>query len=337
MVPDAELQRLRCAADFSLLPRAHGEPVGGGIIRTMPDDFEVVEQLSFAPEGEGEHLYLRVRKSGQNTRWVAKRLADAAGVAFSAVGYAGLKDRHAVTEQWFSVHLPGQPDPELPPIDGVQVLDAIRHTAKLRTGQVACNRFRIVVRDIHGDIDGLRRRAAMLPDGGAPNYFGPQRFGGGARNLELLNRPGRLNRDTRGFALSALRAALFNGYLAMRIIQHSWDARVAGEIAGVNDTGTGLLWGTGANRSRDRALELEQNWFGMFPETTRLLEKQRVRMMRRSLALFPGSVHFGSSDDALELRFELPRGTFATSLLRELGEFRDARVQGAEDADAGPD
>lgn len=338
MLPDAELERLRCAADFALLPRAHGEPVTGGVIRQLPADFQVVEELNFAPAGEGEHLYLRVRKTGQNTRWVAKRLAEAAGIPYVGVGYAGLKDRHAVTEQWFSLHLPGQPNPELAVPAGVEILESLRHNAKLRTGQVAANHFRIVIREPDGNPAALERRVATLATAGVPNYFGAQRFGRNARNLELLQRNGRRSREARGFGLSALRAALFNGYLAMRVTQHSWDATVAGEVPARGGGGTGLMWGTGENRASDRSLALEQAWFSLFPETTALLEQQRVRMMRRALALRPEGLKSQSVDAGLELRFDLPRGAFATVLLRELGEFRDVAADtSAEGNDAGPD
>lgn len=338
MLPDAELERLHYAADFSLLPRAHDLPPASGVIRHTPADFEVVEQLSFEPSGEGEHLYLRVRKTGQNTRWVAKRLADSAGVPYGAVGYAGLKDRHAVTEQWFSLHLPGQPDPELDLPEGVEILDTLRHAAKLRTGQVAANRFRVVIRELDTDPEVLANGVAILAERGAPNYFGAQRFGRGGRNLELLNQPGRPNREVRGFGLSALRGALFNGYLAMRIVQHSWDATVAGEVPARDGGGTGLMWGAGENRASERALALEQAWFELFPETTALLEQQRVRMMRRPLALDPAEFSCEPCDGGVALRFELPRGAFATVLLRELGEFRDATAAPPPEADnAGPD
>ncbi len=338
MLPDAELERLHYAADFSLLPRAHCLPLANGIIRRTPADFEVVEQLGFAPSGDGEHLYLRVRKTGQNTRWVAKRLADSAGLPYGAVGYAGLKDRHAVTEQWFSLHLPGQPDPELELPEGVEILDAVRHTGKLRTGQVAANHFRIVIRELDMAPAAFANSVARIAELGVPNYFGAQRFGRGARNLELLNRPGRPNREVRAFGLSALRGALFNGYLAMRIVQHSWDATVAGEVPAREGGGTGLMWGTGENRASERALELEQAWFGLFPATTALLEQQRVRMMRRALALNSDKLVCEPCEDGVALSFELPRGAFATVLLRELGEFLDASAAPPpEDDNAGPD
>ena len=330
MLSDVELGRLRYAADFSVLPRGLGPALAQGAIRTELSDFHVSEDLPFELSGEGEHLYLHVRKIGQNTRWVAKRMAEALGVAYGAVGFAGMKDRYAVTEQWFSVHLPGLPDPEPPELEGVEILQQVRHNAKLRTGAVARNRFRLVIRELQTDRAKLEQRLAVLPTRGAPNYFGPQRFGRDAANLELLTRPGRLGREARGFGLSALRAALFNGYLAMRVMQHSWDAALDGEASGSQGGGTGLLWGTGQSRSTGRSLELEEAWFSLFPDARQLLESQRVRMMRRSLTLLPTELEWEFGEGRLTISFQLPRGTFATSLLRELGDFRDASARSTD-------
>src|SRR3546814_5484344 len=93
------------------LPRAHGEAVLSATIRTSPEDFFVEEIDAFAASGAGEHLLLAIEKRGMNTAFAAKLLAQWAGVGEQAIGYAGLKDRHAVTRQRFSVHLPGRPAP----------------------------------------------------------------------------------------------------------------------------------------------------------------------------------------------------------------------------------
>ncbi|HNK31416.1 MAG TPA: tRNA pseudouridine(13) synthase TruD, partial [Plasticicumulans sp.] len=138
------------------LPYAHGRPPLCGRIRCAPEDFIVIEELGWQPDGSGEHVFLYVRKSGQNTDWVARRLAEVCEVRADAVSYAGLKDRHAVTEQWFSVQMPGREAP-MPcgftgsrGIDGVEVLAVTRNSRKLRRGALAGNRFRIVVRELDG-------------------------------------------------------------------------------------------------------------------------------------------------------------------------------------------
>ncbi len=326
-MPDiTELDKLRLTADFGVLPRVWGDAVTTGIMRRRPEDFQVAELLPFEPSGEGEHLFLRIRKTGHNTRWVAKRLADAAGIDYRATGYAGLKDRRAVAEQWFSLHLPGRDDPVLPEIPGVEVLQQIRHDNKLRTGALAGNRFRLVLHDCTGDPDTIVERLERIRAQGAPNYFGAQRFGRDARNLELLNGDGRIGREARSFGLSALRSALFNGYIAMRITAGNWAELLDGEVPArgqEHDAPTGLLWGTGENRSSGRALEMELAWFSGFSQTCAMLESAGVRMMRRALAVVPEDFSWQLDEDRIELEFGLPRGAYASSIVRELGDFAE--------------
>ncbi len=326
MLDAVELDKLRLTADFGVLPRAFGDAVATGIMRSRPEDFQVAEQLPFEPSGEGEHLFLKVRKTGQNTRWVAKRLADAAGIDYRATGYAGMKDRRAVAEQWFSLHLPGQDDPALPEIPGVEVLQQIRHGNKLRTGALAGNRFRLVLRDCSGDPGAIVTRLEQIQAQGAPNYFGPQRFGRDARNLELLNAAGRIGREARSFGLSALRSAWFNGYVAMRTAAGNWAELLDGEVPArgqAYDAPTGLLWGAGENRASGRALEMESAWFDGFPQARAMLESAGVRMMRRALAVVPEDFRWQVDEDRIELEFGLPRGAYASSIVRELGEFSE--------------
>ena len=88
------------------IPRAYAELPIVGYIRSLPEDFIVDEELSFSPTGEGEHVFLQIRKTGKNTEDIARILARHAGVTRKSVSYAGLKDRNAVTSQFFSIHLP---------------------------------------------------------------------------------------------------------------------------------------------------------------------------------------------------------------------------------------
>ena len=120
----------------AVLPYAYGQPSLQGRLRAVPEDFQVREEMNFTLDGAGEHVWLWVRKRGANTEWVARQLAQRAGVASGAVSYAGLKDRHAVTEQWFSVHLPGRAEPDwsADPDPEFTVLKAVRHSRKLRRG-----------------------------------------------------------------------------------------------------------------------------------------------------------------------------------------------------------
>ncbi len=337
----AELDLLRRFAGGTAMPCAFGGPVGHGEIRRNPEDFFVAEQLPFEPSGAGEHLYVRLRKRGENTRWVAKQLAEIAHLPYRAVSYAGLKDRHAVTEQWFSLQLAGRASPELDSQlpEAVKLLQMVRHDRKLRQGQIACNQFAIVVRECtDANATELSACIDLLASIGMPNYFGPQRFGIDCGNLDLVLRLGDLKRAQRSFALSALRGALFNAYLAERVHAGTWATLLPGEIAvsgrprGLDEAGdspadergpSGLLWGKGGRSPGKRALPAEQEFFGRFPVATALLEEAGARASRRPLRVLPAGFNWKLDAENLKVGFSLPAGSFATVLLRELLDLRD--------------
>lgn len=249
------------------LPYAYGTPPLRARLRVSPEDFRVDERLAFELSGSGEHVYVRVRKRDANTAWVAERLAAFAGVAARQVSYAGLKDRHAVTEQWFSIQLPGRAEPDWSrcpssrcagsgrgdTAGGFEVVATGRHQRKLRrgAGAISSNIFSLTLRDLApaaAAVDGiaLARRWATISAGGVPNYFGPQRFGRGGANLQRAlamfadPKPRKRvspDRHRRGLYLSAARAELFNRLLAARVENDSWRTGLAGEtllLAGSN-------------------------------------------------------------------------------------------------------
>ena len=194
-----------------------GAPVARAHLRASPEDFRVDEELGFEPDGEGEHALVRVRKRGANTAWVARRLAELAGVRVREVSYAGLKDRDAVTSQWFSVWLPGRADPDWAALDDaeVTVIEYGRHRRKLRRGCHRGNRFALVLRELSCDREIIESRLRSVAKVGVPNYFGPQRFGrdGGNLTAALGLFRGSLrcrDRQRRGIYLSGARARRFN-------------------------------------------------------------------------------------------------------------------------------
>lgn len=149
-----------------------------GVIKERPEDFLVDELPLVEPSGTGEHLHMGIQKSGMTHDDLVDLLARHCGVPVSAIGHAGMKDRVAVTRQTMSVHLPGLPDPPMLQHPQVQVMWTRRHDAKLRPGQLAGNRFSIRIRRTDPlaaprVAQGLRTLAVR----GAPNAFGPQRFG----------------------------------------------------------------------------------------------------------------------------------------------------------------
>ena len=215
-------------------------PTINGCIKTLPDEFVVDEILPFEPVGTGEHLYIEIEKTGANTGWVAYQLASFLEVRDLDVSYAGRKDRHGVTTQWFSCYLPTGTDVDwaLFSVEGVVVKSMTWHRSKLRRGQLQCNVFRIKVR--HGKLTesqgrDLVERLEQLSDQGLPNYFGPQRFGRDGHNLILadqLLRKGERVRGNRGMLISAARSWLFNGFLARHLEQGDAQEVAQGPLIG---------------------------------------------------------------------------------------------------------
>ena len=165
-------------------PHCKKPPLDTGLIRQLAKDFKVEEEIPFELSGQGEHIWLKIRKRQLTTNFVASRLSKWAGVKRMAVGFAGQKDKHAETTQWFSVHLPGKPLPDTEfDLDGCDVLQMIRHTQKLRRGVLKKNRFEILVRRVSGDKQYLEQRTTEIRRSGVPNYFTEQRFGRSGDNV----------------------------------------------------------------------------------------------------------------------------------------------------------
>lgn len=326
---------------------AWGGPLGDCQFKSTPEDFIVHEELPFEPEGEGEHLLLQVEKTGHNTDWVAGLLARQAGVRRSLVSYAGRKDRHGVTRQWFCISLPGQPDPDWQGVesDSLKIIQGLRHRKKLRTGGLKANRFEITLRAVSADPKALEQRLARIAEEGVPNYFGHQRFGREGANLEraqkLFEGRFRVQRNKRAMYLSAARSWLFNRVLDERVAQGCWDSWIEGDVLGFQDnrsvivdslddalqqrleqkqiTPTGPLWGRGQALPGMACKTLEDRVCGRYKLLCEGLEQQGIEQERRALRLRPEAMSWRWLDErTLTIGFRLPRGCFATSVLREL-------------------
>jgi len=323
--------------------RAYGAPLFAARIRTTPEDFQVTEKLGFEFAGDGEHDYLWIEKTGTNTEWLARQLARFADVPAKDVGYAGLKDRHAVTRQWFSVPRWHSPDWNALEIEGVQILDVHRHSKKLRRGAHKTNAFRIVLRgdDIAEHAEALEQRVGMIREQGVPNYFGEQRFGRDGSNLELADvwaNGKRLPRHKRSIAISAIRSFLFNQSLHARVMDGSWNTLLRGDKANLDGTGSVFDVEAVDEELARRCLEMDIHptaeliGDGSVCEKEKwlvALAKARVEPGTRSLRLRVAELEMHATDDALDLSFTLGRGAFATSLLRELADVSDAsRIAG---------
>jgi tRNA pseudouridine13 synthase len=344
-------------------PRAHGAPLPRAQLKTAAEDFHVEEQLSFEPSATGEpsaagepraaapHWLLRVEKRAANTRWVAAELARLAGVAAGDVGYAGLKDRHAVAVQWFSVpNLATSAEfwasvrtPEF------KVLDARANLRKLKIGALSGNRFRIRLRDVTWSREQLEHKLEALRMHGAPNYFGPQRFGRDAYNLDRVaawvqTGDAPRARAERSFTLSAARSLLFNAVLARRVEAGDWSQLAPGDLANLDGSAShfivgavdgelrrrlaefdihpsGPLWGRGAPATTGQALEHELAVSRELSVVADLLAAEGLSQERRALRCAIRDLSAEREASILTLSFSLGRGQFATAVVREICEF----------------
>lgn len=224
-------------------PHAHGEPCGRALLKAVAEDFQVDEVLDIPLSGEGEHLWLWVEKRQLNTEEAARRIARAAGVPLRQVSYAGLKDRQALTRQWFSLHLPGRPDPDLKRAEdeSLRVLRSVRHQRKLQRGAHSANGFTLRLTELDADHALLEARLRQLQAQGVPNYFGLQRFGHQGNNVQgARDFAGRgelpEQRNLRSRLLSAGRSYLFNRVLAERVADGTWNQALVGDLLAFTDS-----------------------------------------------------------------------------------------------------
>lgn len=341
--------------------KAHGTPLPPATLKAAPEDFHIEEQLSFEPSGAGPHWLLQVEKRAANTRWVAAEIARVAGVPAADVGYAGLKDRHAIAIQWFSVpSLATSADfwnevrtPEY------KVLQVRANSRKLKRGALSGNRFRIRLRDAVWPRDRLEAKLDALRAHGAPNYFGPQRFGRDGYNLDrvaawIQSGAAPRGRAERSFSLSAARSLMFNAVLARRVEAGDWSQLAPGDLAILDGSGShfavvavddelrrrlrefdihpsGPLWGRGPPPAMGQALLHELEVLGEFPAVAELLAAAGLTQERRALrcAVRELSVEYEAS--TVTLSFSLGRGQFATAVLREICEFEGVPELDADD------
>ncbi len=326
-------------------PCALGLPRLPAVFRQQAEDFRVEELLGFEPDGAGEHLWLQVEKTGLNTNDVARTLARLAGVRERDIGFAGLKDKQAVALQWFS--LPVADSITADPGNGIRLLRQVRNSRKLRRGSHLGNRFTITLREVQIADAVLAAWTAQVSRMGVPNYFGPQRFGFDGGNLDKAGRYfagdlQRVPRHQRGLYLSAARAWLFNRVLAGRVQQENWNRILPGEVVALDgsnsvfradpgDDGlparlaegdihpTGPLWGKGDLSTGDEVKVLEAAVVEQHAHFAAGLVKAALDQGRRPLRVMPRQLVMNpAGPEAVMIEFSLPRGAFATSVLREM-------------------
>jgi tRNA pseudouridine13 synthase len=312
-------------------------PLFAAAIRTTPEEFDVTEELGYDFDGEGEHDYLYVEKTGANTEWVSRQLAGFADVPARDIGYSGLKDRNAVTRQWFSVPRWNSPDWDRVSIEGATVLEVQRHSKKLRRGAHKFNQFRIVLRGELPDSALLGERLQTIRTQGVPNYYGEQRFGRGGGNVQLADdwaAGKRLPRHKRSIAMSSARSFLFNEGLHQRVVDDTWGQILPGDLANLD--GTGSVFNVDAvdadidQRCAEMDIHPAAELFGDGSNCgheiwQKAFDKARLKPGSRSLRLKVIDLQAEAGQDQIKLSFTLGRGAFATSVLREIVEYEANR------------
>lgn len=323
-----------------------GEPQQAGKLKAEFSDFIVKEELGYALAGEGEFVAVKIRKTNANTLFVGEKLAEFAGISAKNMSYAGLKDRHAITEQWFCLHLAGKDTPDFSQfqLEGVEILEVTRHNRKIRVGSLEGNHFDILLREVKQTAE-LTARLEQLKAVGFPNYFTEQRFGRDGHNLTQAQRwaAGEIkvkDRKKRSFYLSAARSEIFNLIVADRITaglldsvlpndivqlagSNSWFVAQAEELASLNPrltSGDILLTAAliGENSLDQITNEREQKIVAEQSLLLNLMKQERMNAARRPMLCKPANLDWQFETDGLRLQFFLPAGSYATALVREL-------------------
>lgn len=335
------------------LAYAGEKPVVSAEYKTIPADFQVTEELGFTPDGKGEHLYLFIEKTGLTTQEVQQHLAGFFQRPSVDVSFSGMKDKQAITRQWFSVRLPGGKHQALEKFESPQlsILQSLTNSRKLKRGSHRCNHFSIILRKLSHDPLTLLKGLELMQAQGMPNYFGEQRFGWQGSTLAgasqfftdtVTNTGTRVNAYQRSLYISAARAFLFNQVLSERISRHCWNSYLAGDVMLLDGTSatfasdpednrlkqrlvgmdihpTGPLWGWGSLQSQSDCAVLENDVVSAYPLFRNGLESIRANMQRRALRSRVKNLRYSLLDkDVLQLEFSLNRGAYATALLREL-------------------
>ena len=320
-------------------------PKQTALLKAECADFVVKEQLGYDMSGDGEFVAVKVRKTDCNTLFVGEQLAKFAGISARNMSYAGSKDRKAVTEQWFSLQMPGQPTPNFSQfsLEGVEILDVTRHQRKIRIGSLQGNHFEILLRNTE-ETDELKVRLDFLAKNGFPNYFTEQRFGRDGNNLTQALRwaSGEIkvkDRHKRSFYLSAARSEIFNLILSKRMELNLAQQILVGDVLQLNGSHSWFVVGESEDlvqlqqrlaqqdvlltapligEEEKSAVDFEHEIFAQHQALFALMRQERMKAARRPILMQPQQFQWQFEPNGLRLQFDLPAGSYATALIREL-------------------
>ena len=320
-------------------------PKQTALLKAECADFVVKEQLGYDMSGDGEFVAVKVRKTDCNTLFVGEQLAKFAGISARNMSYAGLKDRKAVSEQWFSLQMPGQPTPDFSQfsLEGVEILEVTRHQRKIRIGSLQGNHFEILLRNAE-ETDELKVRLDFLAKNGFPNYFTEQRFGRDSNNLTQALRwaNGEIkvkDRHKRSFYLSAARSEIFNLIVSKRMELNLAQQILVGDVLQLNGSHSWfvvdesedlaqlqqrlaqqdvLLTAPLIGEEEKSAVDFENEIFAQYQALFALMRQERMKAARRPILMQPQHFQWQFEPNDLRLKFDLPAGSYATALIREL-------------------
>ncbi|MDH5353500.1 MAG: tRNA pseudouridine(13) synthase TruD [Gammaproteobacteria bacterium] len=338
-----------------VLAYPYGSALTTGRLKEQAADFKVTENLGFEPSGEGEHLFLLVKKAGMSTHELIDAIARDFKLKPRDIGYSGLKDKLAVTQQWLSLHLPGQMHQfNMPEIDAYTILQQSWHHRKLKPGTHRTNSFEVIVRNLEGFTEDTERQINAIKSAGMANYFGQQRFGerldNVSRALQIFSNPRKtrkLSRNKKGIYLSSLRSHLFNQILSSRIDSGYWQEPIEGDVymlsgsqsifyEALNDdirnryksfdlSSSASLFGDGNSKLADKAQAIEEQVFSGHPEIVDCLRRLKAKLQMRPVrvAVEDLNVEYQEKEKTLLIKATLPSGSYFTTLLDHFIDTRD--------------
>lgn len=331
----------------------YGEALSPALIKYQPEDFVVEENLAIQTDEAGRHRLLRIEKRNTNTQWLQRQLADFANVKPVDVGYCGLKDRRAVTSQWFSVNMQGREEPDWSRFDTAdyRILRIESQHKKLKKGIHQSNSFRLHLRQL-GEVNRVlvEARLTLIAEQGFANYFGTQRFGHNGENLQRFLQSKHLRGAKASLLISAARSFLFNEMLSQRIGQMGWHSICPGDCMMLNNSRsiftvdevdaslqqrflegdihpTAAMWGKGELSCRYEVAQMETSVAQAHPQMIKQLLRSGSNMARRAVRVIPEMLSWQWLDQDLLLETRLPAGAYATVLLQHLFE-----ISSGEDA-----
>ncbi len=294
--------------------------------KETPEDF-LVEEIPLYPfTGEGQHLIIKIEKKNLTTLDVVKRISKTFKIKEKLIGYAGLKDKRSISIQYISIPYEKELENNLHNIedDNLRILDTTRHKNKLKPGHLKGNIFEIKIKT--DDKEQLLKRLEKIQTVGFPNFFDSQRFS--SNNFELgmkLLKGEKVKASPYKIRLfiSAVSSKIFNLYLLERIKKGKFFETMEGDIVKNikgKDIPTGPILGYKMPEPQGESFNFERKILETVGIRKEDFKPFKSKGTRRIIRIFPEIHNVSCDGEKIILKFFLPKGSFATVLLKELSE-----------------